>query len=204
MVRRSQARERGGEEEEEEEGECEESWRRVELLHTSMEIDLRMAEQRLEFMRREGELAKMRAEPSRFVMTEKELEIKVLVPPAVFGEQSLLHPGGGGGALASIIADTYVEVLAFSSTQQTRHWLVTEEMLTALRRRACAVPDDAEVERRFDEQATWGEYRGALLKQIPKKHWPVPKARVRDVGRGDSIIVPAGNTFGPRIVRMRH
>ena len=127
-----------------------------------------------------------------------------VLPPAVFGEQCLLHPGGGGGALASVIADTYVEVLAISAQQQTRHWLVTEPMLTALRRRACAVPDDREVERRFDEQAHWDEYRGALLRQIPKKHWPVAKARVRDVGGGDSVIVPSGNTFGPRIVKMRH
>ena len=146
----------------------------------------------------------MRSMPSRFVMTEKELEIKQLVPPAVFGEQGLLHPGGGGGALSSVIADTYVEVLAISRQQQTRHWLVTEAMLTALRRRATAVPDDREVERRYDEQATWGTYRGALLRAIPKKHWPVAQERVRDVGGGDSIVVPSGNTFGPRIVKMRH
>lgn len=79
----------------------------------------------------------------REVREQRKAEVAKLFPPAIFGEQTVLNPYDGF-APASIIADTWVELLGVNK-QQLNQFTFSRENIEDVRKKAMVQPNTSKV-----------------------------------------------------------
>ena len=137
----------------------------------------------------------------KHIKTEKEIKVRDILPPALIGDQTATQPGGG--ALATVKAETHVEVLYFSK-YQVQQWHLNESQIQDIAKRGFVLPTNAQVEHTFDMQPQWHKFKGALLEFIPKLHWPVKRESIRSTGHaGGTVIIDENQIFGSRYVKVK-
>jgi hypothetical protein len=87
-------------------------------------------------------------------------ELKKLFPPDVFGAEVVLN--ADSVSAGSVVADTFVEVLALSRKQINR-WPFTDEMMEQLRCHTMKYPEDDETQRKIEDEAEWEKYKVCTL-----------------------------------------
>ena len=157
--------------------------------------------QQADFVARKAGTGSVQPRKNKHIKTEKEIKVRDILPPALIGEQTATQPGGG--ALATVKAETHVEVLYFSK-HQVQQWNLTESRIQEMTQRGFVLPTNAQVEQTYDMQPHWRKFKGSLLEFVPKVHWPVKKESIRSTGQaGGTVIIDEGQIFGSRYVKVK-
>lgn len=157
--------------------------------------------QKVCFIKRNAGTRSVLHRKNKHIKTSKEIKVTDILPPALIGEQTATQPGGG--ALATVKAETHVEVLYFSK-YQVQQWHLKDSQIQDIAKRGFVLPTNAQVEQIFDMQPQWHKFKGALLEFIPKLHWPVKRESIRSTGHaGGTVIIDEGRIFGSRYVKVK-
>ena len=112
------------------------------------------------------------------------------MPPGYFGEGVLLsdHKNGMSKELASVVADTRVDVLALHMKTIDQN-LLTAKFREYVRRNSPMSPPNRQLVLRFAETERWEAFRTKIIEHIPKDKWPVPAHLIKRRIDGAEIIL---------------